>query len=323
MTLPSLDSLRNAVLSLYADLREKRLWPVAVLLLVAIVAVPLLLSSSPAHVAAPPATPPAGATPIGGTRPAVSVDTNPAQAKLRAAPRNPFTQLVHVSAPKTAGVATAVTTAAGATQPGSAAGKSAAGSVAATTHTSTPTTPAPTALAPEPATTPKPPSAPSSGLSATEAYHVAVALTTASGGLDARDLARLSVLPSDQQPLLVELGVLRGGNRVLFVVERGATVSGPGSCTPGPVDCEILALSPGQVETVSAKAGGVATQMAVTQVITAHHSSPAAAQTDRSSYAADGLKLLHQYWPSVLSLFPYNPSLGLIVDRRDLSAAGS
>ena len=41
--------------------------------------------------------------------------------------------------------------------------------------------------------------------------------------------------------------MLKGGKQVLFAVQQGAAVSGPGTCTPGPIDCEILALAPGQI----------------------------------------------------------------------------
>ena len=43
---------------LWADLREKRLWPVALLLLVALVAVPVVLAKPGAEPAPPPPAPP-------------------------------------------------------------------------------------------------------------------------------------------------------------------------------------------------------------------------------------------------------------------------
>ena len=52
------------------------------------------------------------------------------------------------------------------------------------------------------------------GLTATQSYDVTLEMTNGSGGLDTIDpLERLSVLPSDQTPMLVELGVLQGGKR--------------------------------------------------------------------------------------------------------------
>src|SRR5205823_220376 len=83
------------------------------------------------------------------------------------------------------------------------------------------------------------------------------------GGINTIDpLERLSVVPSPKQPLLVELGVLQGGKRVLFAVQPGAAVSGPGTCTPGPIDCEVLTLAPGQTEGVSKQTSTGTTRVA-------------------------------------------------------------
>ena len=45
--------------------------------------------------------------------------------------------------------------------------------------------------------------------------------------------------------------MLKGGKRVLFAVQAGAVVHGPGQCTPGPIDCEIVSLKPNQIESVT------------------------------------------------------------------------
>jgi len=46
--------MKGSILNLWSDLREKRLWPIAVLLAVALVGVPVLLLKSPPEKAAPP-----------------------------------------------------------------------------------------------------------------------------------------------------------------------------------------------------------------------------------------------------------------------------
>ena len=109
----------------------------------------------------------------------------------------------------------------------------------------------PTSPEPTPLPTGHPHPAPA-GLQADETYRVTLAITTAKGGLDRIDpLERLTVLPSNSDQLLVELGVLKGGNRVLFAVQPGTVVHGPGKCTPGAIDCEVLSLGANQVESVS------------------------------------------------------------------------
>jgi hypothetical protein len=151
-------------------------------------------------------------------------------------------------------------------------------------------------------------------------------MTDASGGLDTTDpLQRLSVIPSQQQPLLVELGVLQGGNKVLFAVQPGAVVSGPGKCIPGPLDCEILSLGQDQTERLSAQQGSIgASQVAlfaITSVTAANHGSAAAANKARGDVSSAGRALLDKSNYPALSLFQYEPSVGSIVDLRNLGVS--
>ena len=80
----------SAVTGVITELREKRLWPVAVALLIAIVAVPVLLSASNK----PGLAPQISALQAGGiptpALPAVSVTTTPSDAHLSGPARNPF-----------------------------------------------------------------------------------------------------------------------------------------------------------------------------------------------------------------------------------------
>jgi hypothetical protein len=164
-------------------------------------------------------------------------------------------------------------------------------------------------------------------LTARQSYHVTLSITNTAGGVDRLDpLKRLSVLPSDQQPRLVDLGVLNGGRRVLFVVQPGTIVAGPGTCTPGPIDCELLSLAQNQTEDVSMQspAGVVSVaQFAITAITTDEHSSAAAANTLRRRESAAGRRLLNDSTLSALSLFQYKPSLGAVVDLRNLTVGGS
>ncbi len=124
------------------------------------------------------------------------------------------------------------------------------------------------------------------GLTSKQSYAVSFAITTPSGGLDTiAPLQRASVLPSDHQALMVELGVLQGGRQVLFALQPGAVVRGPGTCTPGPIDCEILSLRAGQTESLSqaSSAGAVPVALfAVTAISAQDHGSAAAAQSARA-----------------------------------------
>lgn len=317
------------------ELRERKLWPIAIGLIVALVAVPVLLSKKASTNLV---TPPAGAGlpySTGTALPAISVETAAGASKLAGRARNPFTpqiaattSTVASTSPTTAttGAGTA-TSGAGATGAGSpsagGAGTSAnGGSTATTPATTTPSTPAP----PAPANTSKPKPAPS-GLTATQSYAVSLAITAPNGGLNTIDpLERLSVLPNVQKPLLVELGVLQGGKQVLFAVEPGAAVSGPGSCTPGPIDCEVLSLAPGQTEGVSQQTGAGSTPVAEFQVgsiSAADHPSVAAADQARRTASDAGRQLLANSPLSTGSLFQYDPSVGAVVDLRNLTVGGN
>jgi hypothetical protein len=153
---------------------------------------------------------------------------------------------------------------------------------------------------------------------------VTLALTDSTGGLNTIDsLERLSPLPSANQALLVELGVLRGGHRVLFAVQPGTALNGPGTCTPGPIDCEILSLGQDQTEGVSIQSASGPTQVAlfaVTGISAASHPSASAADKARRQESAAGRKILNASTLDALSLFQYQPNIGAVVDLSNLTA---
>ncbi|MDQ6777683.1 MAG: hypothetical protein M3071_16055, partial [Actinomycetota bacterium] len=157
----------NVIQSLIADLREKRLWPIAVALLVALVAVPVLLSggsnASPPVASVPPAGASSAAVPA---LPAVSVTATPSHARLTGRRRDPFTQ--QVKARSTGSKAASSAKSKSSSSSSSTKRQTASGSVGGTTTTvtSTPTT----------TTTPAQPTP--TGLTASEAYHVTIALTS-------------------------------------------------------------------------------------------------------------------------------------------------
>jgi hypothetical protein len=313
------------------DLREKRLWPVALGLLVALVAVPMLLSSR-AKTTPVAEVPPAGpVAPPATAVPAVSITATPGHSRLTGRARDPFKQqqqskttTTTATTSSTAGKGAATTASSTSGSSGSNGATRSGGTGVATTPTTTTRTTTTTTTTTPPTVTPK--SMPT-GLTVTQSYHVIVSITNPAGGVDTIDpLERLSPLPSKQEPLLVELGVLKGGHRVLFVVQPGTVVSGPGTCTPGPIDCEILSLGSDQIESLSTQSatGVVAVaQFAVTAITADGHPSAAAADKARRMESAAGRRLLSTSTLSALSLFQYEPSLGAVVDLRNLTVGGS
>jgi hypothetical protein len=327
----------SVLTNMIKELRERKLWPIAIGLIVALVAVPVLLSKkAPTNLVTPQ---PTGGLPYstGTALPTISVKATQGASKLAGRGRDPFTPQ-HVATTSTTAVTVAAATpaapsvGAGATGTSSVSAGGASGGGASSPVTPAPSTPAPSTSAPAPSA--PSPSAPApapkpgpTGLTAEQSYQVSLALTTADGGVDTIDpLERLSILPSQQQPLLVELGVLQGGGRVLFAVEPGAAVSGPGVCTPGPIDCEILSLAPGQREGVSKQTPTGSTPVAlfsVNSITAAQHPSVAAADTARRTASDAGRKLLASSPLSAVSLFQYDPSVGAVVDLRNLTVGGS
>ncbi|MBV9802802.1 MAG: hypothetical protein JO130_06415 [Solirubrobacterales bacterium] len=319
----------NALTNLIKELRERKLWPIAIGLIVALVAVPVLLSKqAPTNLV----TQPTGGLPYstGTALPAISIKTTPAASKLAGSGRNPFTPQDVATTATTTTTTTTSTTASPSTGAStgstgsSTSSPSSGGSTTPSTQSSTPpATTTPQTLTP-PTPTPAPPAP--AGLTAKQSYEVSLAITDSNGGVNTIDpLERLSVLPGVQQPLLVELGVLQGGKQVLFAIEPGAAVSGPGTCTPGPIDCEVLSLSPGQTEGVSKQTAtgttGVA-EFAVNAISAVDHPTVAAADQARRKASEAGRELLANTTLGAVSLFPYDPNVGAVVDLRNLTVGG-
>ena len=311
------------VQNIFSDLRDRRLWPVALALVVALVAIPLLLSSGGGSSSGTPTAqiPPVATPAQNPALPVVSVTTTPSHVKLTGKARNPFAPQHQASTPGSHGSGSPSSGSTAHPATASPAAVSHAAGATSTASSSPSPAPAPVQTIPAHTFTPAPP-----GLSPTQSYDVTFAMTNTSGGFDTiNSLERLSPLPSNQQPWLVELGVLKGGHRVLFAVQPGSVVTGPGNCAPGPIDCEVLSLAPNQDEELFLRMpGGLVpvTLFAVTGITAADHSSAAAADKARHASSAEGRRLMNNSTLSALSLFQYQPSLGAVVDLRNLTIGG-
>lgn len=330
--------------TVWQDLKSRKLLPVAAVLLVAIAAVPIVLSSSSS--APPPMSPsgPPAATAAG--LPAVSESAGPSSAAPGGHSRDPFAPAAGAGSPSGTSTTTTATTPPGGGPTGSSGPQSSSSTGTTTTGTTTTGGTSTGGTSTTGGTTPGTPSSTGGGghspgskiptpkpkpttavLSADQSYSVSLAITNASGGIDTiNPLERLSLLPSAGQPLLVELGVLRGGSRVLFAVQPGTVLSGPGSCVPGPIDCEILSLAQSQTETLSVSSKTGTRQVAlfaVTGITAVKHSSHSAAMTARNQESSAGRRLLDHSSLNALSLFRYEPSVGSVVDLRNLTLRDS
>jgi len=59
-----------------------------------------------------------------------------------------------------------------------------------------------------------------------------------------RYVKRLDLLPSERSPLLVFVGTSLSGRSAVFLVDADLTVSGDGACEPSPRNCSFLTLRP-------------------------------------------------------------------------------
>jgi hypothetical protein len=230
------------------ELKESRLWPVAAALVVALVAVPLLLSkpaneSATGGGAAPVGTPaPGTASPLSELKPIAEVkDANATTERKsvdRLSGRNPFEPLKKDEA---AGAgATGSSAPAGTTGPVGATGGGGAvaggdtgtgsGSGSGTTGGTGST------------------GSGSSGSGSSETFYYTFVADVTFGKVDEtkrRKIQQLRALPSSELPVIVFMGATADGDKAVFLIGSGADVTGDGTCKPSGEQCSFLYMKPG------------------------------------------------------------------------------
>jgi hypothetical protein len=66
--------------------------------------------------------------------------------------------------------------------------------------------------------------------------------------LDRFAIPKLGPVPDDEFPLLVYMGLTKDGKRAKFLVDAALEVEGDGTCKPHPSSCEIIELAVGETE---------------------------------------------------------------------------
>jgi hypothetical protein len=300
------------------DLIEKRLWPVAIALVVALVAVPVLLGGKSGTGTAGPvaAAPPATNGPAGSRNAAraqvISLEDQAAGKVVRKGDlRNPFIQHHLPKAPPSA------------TTPANTAGGGSSGSPAAPSGGSSPapptgTTPAAPPKAPTP-TTPKP------DAKAIDTYRVTLKFGEAGAEKTFGNVARLTPLPSSDNPFFVYLGLKDDVKTAVFLVDANAVPSGDGTCTPSPDNCEQVELKKGDIELFelqSGTAGVVQYQLELTSIskgAAATTASAAQAHARESKAGREHLRQLVAEDPALLAAWDYSSRLGLLVEKDPIA----
>jgi hypothetical protein len=237
--------------SVWHELVRRRLLPVAILLLAALVAIPFVLGKDPEPAAAPPqATHPSEATAAAGD-PIVSLVEDGDRTKRRrvlGARKNPFEPAPVKPVKTPAPASTTVTT----TQPSppsqpATSGGTASASVS-TGGGSTPASSGPSA----PAVTPPASTAPATPKAPTRRYELYSLVVrfgdSTADSLEKSTLPRLKPLPDAKDPVLVYLGLSKDEKSAIFLLDAGVNAQGDGTCAPSVADCQTIALREGDTE---------------------------------------------------------------------------
>ncbi len=229
------------LLDLWQDLRDKRLAPVAVVLLLGLIAVPVLLASPPKD----PGPAPVAAAPKQADREALAALTKVKLGEDATAkgstlgvfdPDNPFTPPKGTIKKTGTDAATAgpgdIGGTPGSTSPGgdlTDLGSLGGGGV------------------PSPGTGGGTPGTGGGGKPTTTVYKYVVDLTFKANGRTRhiKGMEKLDMLPSDSSPLLIFMGVTAKGADAVFLVDSTLEAAGEGRCKPSPSECAFAYIGAG------------------------------------------------------------------------------
>jgi hypothetical protein len=289
------------------DLVEKRLWPVAIALVAALVAVPIVLGGSSSSTGTPATDVAAVTAPNGlanhrdvAREQVVSLEEQAAGKVQRAGKvRDPFVQHHQPKPVKVLVVKTPAT-------------NQAAQGGATTPSTSTGDTNPFTG----PSTTPKKPEATS-----VDAYRVKLSFGEVGAQKSYDNVARLTPLPSSDNPFFVYLGLADDQKSAIFLINADAVPNGDGSCKPTHDDCQQIVLRAGDTEFFdlqSGTAGVVQYQLdlkSIKKYKAATKASAAKAHARESKAGREALRQLVADDPAVLGSWDFSKGLGLLVQK--------
>jgi hypothetical protein len=291
------------------DLVEKRLWPVAIALVAALVAVPMVLGGSSSGTG-DPAADVAAVTASNGLAnhrdvargKVISLGEQAAGKVERSSGkkiRDPFVQH-HQPKPVKLKITEAPAPAAatgGASTPGT------------TTGDTTPTAPT------VPVTTKKPES------TSVDTYRVKLTFGEVGAMKSYDNVARLTPLPSSDNPFFVYLGLADDQKSAIFLINADAEPNGDGSCKPSREDCQQIVLRAGDTEFFdlqSGTAGVVQYQLDLKSIKKDKAPSKASAAKAHARESRAGRETLRELVatdPDLLASWDFSKSLGLLVQK--------
>jgi hypothetical protein len=243
----------SVISNLWGQLVQRRLWPVAVLLIAALAAVPLTLAKQPETSPAPDPVPPAGDSSAElATDPIVALASAGDRAKRRKVlgkAKNPFAKPVQIGGSGQDGPQPAPSARTPESGGGSAPDKLADTiNIGGGGGTGAPSPTLPSLGAPPSSGIPAPPSG-TPERPDPERHSLAVRFgDSSSDSLERMNVKRLEALPVGEEPLVVYLGVADGGRSAVFMVDSSVRPDGDGACMPDPNTCETIHLREGETE---------------------------------------------------------------------------
>jgi hypothetical protein len=282
----------------WRHLVRRRLWPVAVLLVAALVAVPKLLAKTPEPVAPPAANAQAAAaSEQAAAEPVVALvdDTSTTRRRVLGAQKDPFEPKALPKVKKTAKKSA----------------KTAAAPKAKAVATATPSAPSTPATGTAPVTpvaTATPTPAPTYPL-----YSIKVNFgRTDAEATSSQTVKRLGVLPSVETPVLVYRGVEDGGKVAVFELTGDVIAQGDGVCDPSPTDCQILKLKVGDTEFLDITGTGEDTDAQYELDLTAIRTKTTKSSSDLAKASTAGRALLGALGAKSTARYAYDPKTGTL-----------
>ncbi len=273
----------------FKQLVERRLWPVALLLVAALVAVPVLLSKPAGDTPLPPST--TAALADDATESVVSLGEPTTREDVRAvlgARKDPFrpAQMHRVETPDD-----------GLTDPGTSTEVAGGDDSPSTTGGGEPSPPStPVDPNPDPVTepayepTPEPTIDP---VKTYDLYSLQVRFGLVDGELVTREVKRLTGLPGGTNPAALYLGLSENRENAVFLIDAGTEVVGDGKCDPSPENCQTLVMEPG--ETVFLTRGENQWELDLIDIRISETTDAAAARASRVTVAKGGRRALRHF----------------------------
>jgi hypothetical protein len=261
-------------IDLWHDLREKRLWPVAVGLLAAIVAVPVILFKPASE-----ATPPSVSAPKGGptpTLPVVTVDSGPTMGShleaFSASEKNPFKPMKDL-AKTTGSSSSSKSSSSGSSSSGGSSGSSSSSGGSSAKPTGSGTSSSPSGGGSTSPGTGSGGTSPGNSTPTVKWFHYTADFTFGQSGKKPKtykSTASFTLLPDETKPVVVFMGVDTDHKTALFyIADPGFTAQGEGKCNAKGAACRFVTLKVSDTadeETFSAIDGSISYDVKLTGI---------------------------------------------------------